>query len=111
MSFEPSVGVIGIGLMGEVFAGRLVSAGFSVVGFDIDPAKTARLSELGARPAASIAEVARIANPIVLAVFNTDQVEEVVETEILPAVGRHGRQPGKVVMCTSTCDPDRVVAL
>ena len=80
MSSEPPVGVIGIGLMGEVFARRLVSAGFSVVGFDIDPAKTARLSELGARPAASIAEVARAANPIVLAVFNTDQVEEVVET-------------------------------
>jgi 3-hydroxyisobutyrate dehydrogenase-like beta-hydroxyacid dehydrogenase len=37
MSAEPPVGVIGIGLMGEVFARRLVSAGFSVVGFDIDP--------------------------------------------------------------------------
>src|SRR5262249_39836909 len=111
MSFEPPVGVIGVGLMGEVFARRLVSAGFGVVGFDIDPAKTARLAELGARPAGSIADLARAANPIVLAVFNTDQVEEVVETEILPAVGRHGREPGKIVMCTSTCDPDRVAAL
>lgn len=111
MSSEPPVGVIGIGLMGEVFARRLISAGFSVVGFDIDPAKTAHLGELGARPAASIADVARAANPIVLAVFNTDQVEEVVEQEILPAVGRHGREPGKIVMCTSTCDPDRVAAL
>jgi 3-hydroxyisobutyrate dehydrogenase-like beta-hydroxyacid dehydrogenase len=111
MSSQPPVGVIGIGLMGEVFARRLVSAGFSVVGFDIDPAKTARLSELGARPGASIAEVARAANPIVLAVFNTDQVEEVVEQQILPALGRHGPEPGKIVMCTSTCDPDRVAAL
>src|SRR5262249_33952341 len=111
MSFEPPVGVIGIGLMGEVFVRRLVSAGFSVVGFDIDPAKTARLTELGARGAASIADVARAANPIVLAVFDTDQVEEVVEKEILPALGRHGRAPGKIVLCTSTCDPDRVAAL
>jgi 3-hydroxyisobutyrate dehydrogenase-like beta-hydroxyacid dehydrogenase len=111
MSFEPPVGVIGIGLMGEVFAGRLVSAGFSVVGFDIDSARTARLKDLGARPAASIADLARAANPIVLAVFDTDQVEQVVEQEILPVVGRHGREPGRIVMCTSTCDPDRVAAL
>jgi 3-hydroxyisobutyrate dehydrogenase len=111
MSFESPVGVIGIGLMGEVFARRLIAAGFSVVGFDIDPAKTARLREFGARPAASIADVARAANPIVLAVFDTDQVEEVVEKEILPALGPHGREPGKIVMCTSTCDPDRVAAL
>src|SRR5262249_13128415 len=63
------------------------------------------------RPAASIADVARAANPIVLAVFNTDQVEEVVEKEIVPALGKHGRGPGKIVLCTSTCDPDRVAAL
>src|SRR5690349_19117324 len=86
MSHELPVGVIGIGLMGEVFTRRLVSAGFSVVGFDIDPAKTARLAELGARGAATIADVARAANPIVLAVFDTDQVEAVVEKEILPAL-------------------------
>jgi putative dehydrogenase len=111
MSFEPPVGVIGIGLMGEVLARRLVAAGFSVVGFDIDPAKTARLSEFGARAAASVADLARAANPIVLAVFNTDQVEEVVETEILSAMGKPGGKPGKIVLCTSTCDPDRVAAL
>ena len=130
MSFESPVGMIGIGLMGEVFTRRLVPAGFNVVGFDIDPAKTARLTELGARGAASIAEVARAANPIVLAVFDTDQVEEVVEREILPALAHvpakwppvrrqehaqtkelRGREPGKIVMCASTCDPDRVAAL
>ena len=111
MSFEPPVGVIGIGLMGEVLARRLVSAGFSVVGFDIDPAKTARLRDFGARAAASIADVARAANPIVLAVFNTDQVEEVIEHDILPAVGKPGRDHRKIVLCTSTCDPDRVAAL
>ena len=111
MSFEPPVGIIGVGLMGEVLARRLVSAGFGVVGFDIDPAKTVRLQDFGGRPAASIADVARAANPIVLAVFNTDQVEEVVEKEILPALGKPGRERGKVVMCTSTCDPDRVTAL
>jgi 3-hydroxyisobutyrate dehydrogenase-like beta-hydroxyacid dehydrogenase len=111
MSFEPPVGVIGIGLMGEVFARRLVAAGFSVVGFDIDPAKTARLEELGGHRAASIQDVARAASPIVLAVFDTDQVEQVVEHELLPVLGTSADKSGKVVMCTSTCDPDRVAAL
>jgi 3-hydroxyisobutyrate dehydrogenase-like beta-hydroxyacid dehydrogenase len=110
MSFEPPVGVIGIGLMGEVFARRLVAAGFSVTGFDIDPDKTARLIEFGAHPAASIGDVARAANPIVLAVFDTSQVDQVVEQELLPMLTAPGRSD-KVVMCTSTCDPDRVAAL
>jgi 3-hydroxyisobutyrate dehydrogenase len=111
MSFEPPVGVIGIGLMGEVFARRLVAAGFGVVGFDIDPQKTARLNEFGADTAASIADVARAARPILLAVFDTNQVEQVVEQEILPALGQAARHADKIVLCTSTCDPDRVAAL
>ena len=111
MSFEQPVGVIGIGLMGEVFARRLVAAGFGVVGFDIDPQKTDRLQEFGAHAAASIADVARAARPILLAVFDTNQVEQVVEQEILPALGQAGRDPAKIVLCTSTCDPDRVAAL
>ena len=70
------VGVIGLGLMGEVLARRLMAAKFSVAGFDIDAAKDAKLEELGGR-ATSIADIARSCDPIVLAVFNTDQVEQV----------------------------------
>jgi 3-hydroxyisobutyrate dehydrogenase-like beta-hydroxyacid dehydrogenase len=54
-----SVGVIGLGLMGEVFSRRLINGGQSVVGYDIDVAKGVRLANLGGRTAASIAEVAR----------------------------------------------------
>ncbi len=32
------VGIVGLGLMGEVYAQRLIDAKFPVVGFDIDPA-------------------------------------------------------------------------
>ena len=102
------VGLIGIGLMGEAFAQRLLGAGLGVIGYDIDPAKTARLATLGAQPAASIADVAERCDPILLAVFSTDQVEEVVERGMLPALGDHS---GKVVLCASTCDPDRIVGL
>src|SRR5262245_37238862 len=107
-SESPPVGLVGVGLMGEALALRLVGAGLAVVGFDIDPAKTARLAGLGGRPAVSVAELARQSHPIVLALYDTDQVEAVVEREMLPALGDGS---GKVVLCTSTCDPDRIVSL
>jgi 3-hydroxyisobutyrate dehydrogenase-like beta-hydroxyacid dehydrogenase len=103
-----SVGVIGLGLMGEVFSRRLIDGGQSVVGYDIDAAKGVRLADMGGRAAASIAEVARACDPIVLAVFDTSQVEDVVENHILPAVGETSR---KIVLCASTCDPDRIASL
>ena len=104
MPSQTPVGLIGIGLMGEVYARRLIAAGFTVTGFDIDPAKGERLAALGGR-ATSIAEIAEQCEPIVLAVFNTEQVEDVVERALLPAAA------GKIVLCTSTCDPDRIAAL
>jgi 3-hydroxyisobutyrate dehydrogenase-like beta-hydroxyacid dehydrogenase len=108
MTSRMAVGLIGIGLLGQALAHRLRTAGFEIMGFDIDVAKTARLAELGGRPAASIADLARRCEPIVLAVFSTDQVEAVVEGELLPALGDGS---GKVVLCASTCDPDRIAAL
>jgi 3-hydroxyisobutyrate dehydrogenase-like beta-hydroxyacid dehydrogenase len=103
-----SVGVIGLGLMGEVFSRRLIDGGQSVIGYDIDVAKGGRLADMGGRAAASIAEVARACDPILLAVFDTSQVEDVVESHILPAVGETSR---KIVLCASTCDPDRIASL
>jgi 3-hydroxyisobutyrate dehydrogenase len=101
-----TVGLIGLGLMGEVLTARLTAAGFQVLGTDIDPAKTARLAALGGQPADTASEVARRCRRIVVAVFNTDQVEDVVERGLLPAA-----EPGTIVLCTSTCDPDRIVSL
>jgi 3-hydroxyisobutyrate dehydrogenase-like beta-hydroxyacid dehydrogenase len=102
------VGLVGIGLMGQAQAERLLAAGHPVLGFDIDPAKGAWLAVRGGTVASSIAEVARQANPIVIAVFSTDQVEDVVEQHIVPAL-----EPGPhpILLCTSTCDPDRIAAL
>ena len=43
-----------------------------------------------------------------LAVFNTEQVEAVVEDTLLPAIGPDS---GKIILCASTCDPDRIAGL
>ncbi|HVZ54623.1 MAG TPA: NAD(P)-dependent oxidoreductase [Pseudolabrys sp.] len=102
------VAVIGLGLMGEVISQRLLNAGFAVTGYDIDPARRARLAEIGGRPAGSIAELAASARCIVITVFSTDQVEDVIENHLLPALGEGS---GKIVLCMSTCDPDRVAAM
>jgi 3-hydroxyisobutyrate dehydrogenase-like beta-hydroxyacid dehydrogenase len=107
MSGDP-IAVIGLGLMGEVMARRLLDAGFPVTGFDIDPARRARLAEIGGRPVNSIADLAANARCIIITVFNTDQVEDVIENHLLPALGEAS---GKIVLCMSTCDPDRVAAL
>jgi 3-hydroxyisobutyrate dehydrogenase-like beta-hydroxyacid dehydrogenase len=102
------VGLVGVGLMGEALAVRLTTAGSRVIGYDIDPAKAGRLAALGGETATSIAELAQECDPIVLAVFDTDQVEAVVKYGLLPALGTRS---GKVVLCTSTCDPDRIALL
>src|SRR5580704_1989755 len=104
MASRTPVGVIGVGLMGEVYARRLVAAGFTVIGFDVDPAKQERLTQLGAQ-AGTLPDIAQKCEPIVVAVFNTEQVEDVVERALIPAAA------GKIVLVTSTCDPDRIAAL
>jgi 3-hydroxyisobutyrate dehydrogenase-like beta-hydroxyacid dehydrogenase len=102
------VAIIGLGLMGEVYARRLLDSAIPVTGFDIDATRRARLGEIGGRPAATIAELAVPARCIIIAVYSTDQVEDVIENHLLPALGDHSN---KIVLCMSTCDPDRVSAL
>jgi 3-hydroxyisobutyrate dehydrogenase-like beta-hydroxyacid dehydrogenase len=102
------VAIIGLGLMGEVYAKRLIDAGIAVTGFDIDPVRCSRLALIGGKPVNSIAELAKRSRCIIVAVFSTDQVEDVIENHLLPALGEGS---GKIVLCMSTVDPDRVAAL
>ena len=100
------IGIAGLGLLGSALAHRLIGAGFSPKGFDIDAAKTAAFAAAGGL-AASLDEVAHC-DVVLLAVFDTTQVEDVVQNALLPAL-----TPGmpKTVLVASTCDPDRIAAL
>jgi 3-hydroxyisobutyrate dehydrogenase-like beta-hydroxyacid dehydrogenase len=102
------VGLIGLGLLGEALASRLLAAGFPVAGFDIDAGRVDRLTAAGVVAAGSAAAVAQSSEIIVLALFDTGQVERVVAEQLLPAIGDG---PKRTVICTSTCDPDRIAAL
>ena len=68
---QTPVGLIGVGLMGEVYARRLIAAGFGVIGFDLDAGRNERLTQIGAR-AGPLAEIARQCDPIVIAVLSTE---------------------------------------
>ena len=105
---QAPVAIVGLGLMGEVYAKRLLDAKIPVTGYDIDAARRSRLALIGGKPAESIAALAKPARCIIIAVFNTEQVEDVVENHLLPALGEGS---GKIVLCMSTVDPDRVAAL
>lgn len=105
------VGVIGVGLMGTACARRLRAAGFEVQGYDTDAGKLKALLALGGRAASSVSEIAGACDRVVIAVFNTDQVEDTIEgPRGLLATRPAGAAP-LTTICVTTCDPDRIAAL
>jgi len=107
MSFVGEIGIVGLGLMGSALAERLLGAGYAVLGCDIDRERQLALEKIGGR-FASLPEVAQRCGVLLVAVFDTQQVEDVVADKVLAAVGSNS---GKIVLCASTCDPDRIAAL
>ena len=107
MTVSKHIGIVGLGLMGSALAERLIGAGYGVVGVDIEAEKQHALERLGGMSAVALAEVAQRCDVLFLAVFDTDQVEAVTDA-LLAAVGPGS---GRIVLCASTCDPDRIAAL
>ena len=105
------IGIAGIGLMGTAIVQRLLGAGYAVVGYDVEPEKRARLAQLGATPVSAPAALAEQCDTIFLAVFNTDQVEQVIEGEGGLLGARKPSSPRLTLICTSTCDPERIASL
>ncbi|MES2184985.1 MAG: NAD(P)-dependent oxidoreductase [Pseudomonadota bacterium] len=103
-----TVGIAGLGLMGSAFAARLASAGHTVLGYDVHEER--RRGFAVGEAADSIAGLAARCGTVLLAVFDTTQVEQVVEGPggLLEAQAGGARLR---VICTSTCDPERIAAL
>lgn len=108
MSQATPVGVIGIGLMGMACARRMRAAGLELLGYDVDAGKLDAFVGIGGKRAASVAQIARECRMVVMAVFNTDQVEQTVDA--LAAAVPAGAPP-LITVCVSTCDPDRITKL
>ena len=106
MTAARQIGIAGLGLLGSALAHRLIASGFTPKGYDPDAAKVAAFAKAGGI-AGGLDEVARC-DVVLLAVFDTNQVEDVVGNALLPALN-----PGvpKIVLCAATCDPDRIATL
>ncbi len=109
MNEKDAVGLVGLGLVGTALAKRLLGARFRVRGFDIDAARREAFAALGGNAAATVGEVAQSCTCIVSAVFNTEQLAEVIEGRggVLEAAAGAPR----TVLNVTTSDPDKVAAL
>jgi 3-hydroxyisobutyrate dehydrogenase-like beta-hydroxyacid dehydrogenase len=101
----PSVGFIGLGVMGEPMAGHLAKAGHRLALFDARPGHATRLaSRLGMTAFAppSPAEVARASDIVITMVPNGEVVRDLV---IAPDGLLEGFEPGKLLLDTSSSEP------
>ena len=71
------VGLVGLGLVGQALAQRLLAAGFAVYGYDLREEARAALQAAGGQACASVSEVGAC-ECVVMAVFETKQVVEVL---------------------------------
>lgn len=96
-----TIGIIGLGLVGMALAQRLVEAGEAVIGHDPDPARAAMLP---GRVAGTPAEVLAACEVVILAVYDADQVEQVLS-------GAEPRSRGVTCICVTTCTPARIAGI
>jgi len=99
---NPSVGYIGLGLMGRGMAQRLIEAGYPTTVWNRTAAKAAPFIAAGARASASPAELAAQSDIIFICVSDTPDVEAVV---LGPGGVLEGVRPGSLVIDMSTISP------
>lgn len=97
-----TVGVIGLGNMGRGMALSLKKGGYEVLGYDAAPGVAQRLQEQGVSARASIADLTRESDVLVLSLPTSKVVEEVVLG--LGGVATSAK-PGLIVVDTTTADP------
>jgi 3-hydroxyisobutyrate dehydrogenase-like beta-hydroxyacid dehydrogenase len=73
-----TVGIVGVGLLGDAVASRLRKAGHPVVGYDIVPAMLDRLAAIGGTPAKSAGDVARAADVVCTILPSLAAVKEAI---------------------------------
>ena len=89
---SPTVGLLGLGIMGSAMSPHLLAAGFEVVGFDVSSAQLAAFAAMGGTPAASPRAVAQRADIVISVLPSVKALDEVVSgPDGLLAAGRSGQ--------------------
>ena len=96
-------GVIGLGSMGLGMAQSMVKRGIKVAGFDINSAAIAKLADAGGSGAASVADVAKNADVLLVVVVNAAQTDMVLFGEKGAAAAM---KTGSVIISSATMAPD-----
>jgi L-threonate 2-dehydrogenase len=97
-----TVGIVGVGLLGDAVARRLRAAGHPVVGYDVAPACLDRLAAIGGTPAKSAGDVARAAEVVCTILPSLAAVEgAILGANGVAAVGK----PGQAIVQMSTISP------
>jgi 3-hydroxyisobutyrate dehydrogenase len=99
---KPTIGVVGLGIMGQPMARNLLKAGYPVIVCNRTPGRTACLTDVGAETACSPAEVARQAEITITMVSDTPDVKQVILGAEGVAAGAGERS---VVIDMSTISP------
>ena len=96
------IGFVGLGLMGSRMIANLISAGFPIIGYDIDPDRVTAFIEAGGKPIDDPVSMAAQADVIMLSLPNSDVVDSVVRQSLkLFEVGCKGL----ILIDTTTADP------
>jgi 3-hydroxyisobutyrate dehydrogenase-like beta-hydroxyacid dehydrogenase len=96
-----TVGIVGLGLVGQALAQRLQRAGYHCIGSDVRPQAMQQFEALGHGVQDSVAQLASIAPVCILAVFDTQGVMDVVARI---RAQRSPSDPLSIIDC-STGDP------
>jgi 3-hydroxyisobutyrate dehydrogenase-like beta-hydroxyacid dehydrogenase len=91
--------------MGMALAERLRNGGFDVWGSDIDPARNELLAAAGGKVATNVADISSACGRILLSLPDSDVVEAVL-ADMGPSL-----IAGRIIIDTSTGDPERAVAM
>jgi 3-hydroxyisobutyrate dehydrogenase len=108
MATLPRLAFIGLGIMGQAMAMRLVEADYRVTVFNRTKAKASRLLARGVRAAATPAAAAAEADVVFLCVTNTPDVQQVCRG---PGGIIESARTGMIVVDHSTISPDATVAI
>lgn len=97
---KPSIGVIGLGIMGGIMAEELLKNGYQVCGYDPAPKARARLKKAGGKPLASSTAVAAASEIIITSLATVAALED-ARDKIAAAKAPKGAAP-RLVIETST---------
>ncbi len=102
------IALIGAGAMGGAIGARLVTTGTPLTVFDLDPAKVAALTDLGAKSAPTAAKAATGAQAVILSL----NAPRIVRAAVFgPGGVAEGAAPGTLIIDMSSIDPEATKAL